>query len=124
MNLLKKNAGAFLLLAVLAGLMSGCSREARRARHLAQADNYFAAGQYPQAEIEYLNVFKSDRVNAHAIGRLGTIYYEDGRLSRAYPFLVRANELDPTNSVIRLKIGFIQLLSGSVKEARATATAI
>jgi tetratricopeptide (TPR) repeat protein len=107
-----------LLLIALLASVTGCSRDARRDRHLAQAEKYFAAGQYSPAEIEYLNVFKLDHANAHAIGRLGIIYFDEGRLSRAYPFLTRANELDPANLEVRTKLAGIELLAGASRDAR------
>src|SRR5208283_5645795 len=72
---------ATLFLTVMTG--SGCTQAARRARHLARANQYFDSGELDKAEIEYLIVLKTDLTNAQAIGRLGMIYYEQGRYGRA-----------------------------------------
>src|SRR5438876_12398651 len=93
--------GAGLLLS----LGTGCSRKAKSARHLQRADTYFAAGQYPKAEVEYLNTLKLNSTNSRAMGRLGTIYYEQGCSGRAYAFLAKAAELQPTNLDWQLKMG-------------------
>ncbi len=102
----------------------GCSKQARKVRHLAQGDKYYAAGQYPEAEVEYLNAMKADVTDPHAIGRLGVIYFEQGRLARAYPFLMRAYELDRNDLMVRLKVGLLQLASGNARDARAEAMAV
>ncbi len=104
--------------AVIALAGAGCSPKARRARHLATADRYFTAGQYDQAEIEYLNVLKGDAQNAHVIARLGTLYLDQGRLSRAGPFLMRANQLQPDNPDIHVRLGMLYLAIGQAAKAR------
>src|SRR4051794_38208868 len=86
-----------LAMCLLASLSSGCSKKAKSARHLTRGDAYFDSGQYSKAEVEYLNVLQRDSRNAAAFARLGTIYYEQGRTSRAYPFLVKASELATNN---------------------------
>ncbi len=113
-----------LTAALLTSLTAGCSAKARTARHLQRADNYFAAGQYAKAEIEYLNVLQRDRLNARAFGRLGTIYYEQGRLGHAYAFLTNACALTTNDTELHLKVGTIYLGLGRLKEAREQATLV
>src|SRR5438128_11999411 len=105
-------ASIFLLLAVLVA-MAGCSRspEAKKARHLDRGDRYFAREQYQEAVIEYANVLRIDRTNTRAIQQLAFSHYQLGELGRAYPYLVKLQELDPENTDIRLKLGTIYLLS-------------
>jgi tetratricopeptide (TPR) repeat protein len=114
------------LLAVLLLLvcMSGCTRRMRAERHEARADRYYDAGQYAEAEIEYLNVVRLDRAHARAIGRLGILYSEQGRLARARPFLIKAHELSPLDAGIAVRVASLQLLLGNMKEARATAESV
>jgi tetratricopeptide (TPR) repeat protein len=113
-----------LLIIFVSALMPGCTQQARKARHEAKADKYYDAGQYPQAEVEYLNAARLDNTDSHAIGRLGLIYFEQGRIGRAYPFLMKAKELDPNNLQVRLKSGFLNLTLGNTKAAREDALAI
>ncbi len=47
---------------LLVCLVAGCSAKTRRAKHMQRADKYFSAGQYPKAEVEYLNVLQLDSV--------------------------------------------------------------
>src|SRR6266567_5780834 len=78
---------------LLAMLTPGCSAKAKAGRHLSRADKYFDACEYSKAEVEYLNVLQLQSLNARAMARLGTIYYEQGRAARAFPFLDKASEL-------------------------------
>lgn len=103
--------------AMLFTLVTGCSKM-RMARHQQRADQYFAAGDYSKAEIEYLNVCHFDHTNGHAIARLGTIYYEEGRMSRSYAFIARACELFTNDLALHLKLGTIYQSGGRNKEAR------
>ena len=111
--------GLAAALSVMLG--TSCTRQARKTRALAQADRSFAAGQYDQAEIEYLNALKLEALNPQAIGQLGLIYYAQGRVGRASPFLLKGRELQPENLELRQKLGMLQLGTGHVKEARAEA---
>jgi tetratricopeptide (TPR) repeat protein len=96
---------------------SGCTKAVRRARHLARANQYFDSGELDKAEIEYLIVLKTDQSNPQAIGRLGVIYYEQGRYGRAAAFLVKGKEVAPDNLDIRRKLAGIYLAAGKMKQA-------
>lgn len=108
----------FSLLGLLVVLCTSCSRLSSKERHLRRADDYFASGSYPEAEIEYTNVLKADRQNGKAIARLGIIFFEQGSLSKATPFLLRANELENDDLPLKLKLGQLSLLHGDTKNAR------
>src|SRR5215510_12210906 len=93
-----------LLIAVLLGLLgAGCTSESRKARYLKRPDQYFAAGDFEKAAIEYLNVRQIDPSNLVAIRRLGLIYHDQGKLSQAFPLLFLAKKLDPSNPDVRLR---------------------
>ena len=80
----------FRLLAVtclLALAGGGCSQRAKTHYNLSQADAFFDSGQLDKAETEYLNGLKADPRNPKAIGRLGVIYYDEGRFQKAAPYL-------------------------------------
>lgn len=97
---------------------SGCSAEARKARHLKRGDEFYASGQFDRAEIEYLNVIKIDQQSGTAMERLGTVYLEQGRYGRVYPYFKRAVELSPNDLAIRRKRLQLFLAVGSLREAR------
>lgn len=109
---------------VLAGLLTGCSASARKARHEKNADAFYAAGQYAQAEIEYLNILRLDQNNAHALRQLGLLYHDNGRTVRAIPFLKKSLELNPDDPETLLKLGAIYLSGGEIQKARDSANAV
>ncbi|HUA67817.1 MAG TPA: tetratricopeptide repeat protein [Candidatus Saccharimonadales bacterium] len=100
---------------------AGCTAKMRANYHLQRADRYFDAGQYEQAEIEYKNVLHDTPKNVQAWGRLGIIYFNQGRSLEAFPILSKAEQLGTTNLDVRLKLGTIYLGVGKLKEARAEA---
>src|ERR1017187_9444763 len=111
---LRISAFCFLLLAFLC---SGCTKEMRKNRYLARANTDFQSGRYDKAEVEYLNVLRVAPRNPVAFARLGSIYYDQGRLLRTEAFLQRAVELDPENTDLRLKLCQARFSSGRFKEA-------
>ena len=121
MNLTPLKKVTLLTTALACILLAGCTPQARKSSHLAKADKYFDAGDYAQAEVEYLNVANLDKDDAHAFSRLGLIYFENGRMMRAYPALKRAEEIDPNNLQVRLKLGHLNLAVGNAKDAREEA---
>lgn len=106
---------------LILGASSGCRLKNNKASHLLQADRYFQSSEYDKAEIEYLNVLQTDSQNVVAISRLGIIYFEQGRLARAVPFLLRARGLEPNTIESRIKLGAAYLSAGKRKEAREEA---
>src|SRR5258708_6892712 len=102
----------------LAALTGGCTRKAKAARHLERADKYFAAAQYPKAEIEYLNALHFEGTNSLAISRLGAIYYEQGRFRLAFAFLSKARQMTPNDLELRVKVATLNLAARKNKEAQ------
>jgi tetratricopeptide (TPR) repeat protein len=105
---------------------AGCTRspEAKKARYVARGDAYFERQKYSEAIIEYMNVLRMDGANAHAITRLGLAHYEAAQFGQAFPYLVKARELDPTDRDIHRRLGTIYLLARRIKDAREEAMAI
>ena len=94
----------FIALVALALPLASCSKQARKERALRRAESYFAAGQYDQAKVEYLNVVRFEPLNAVAYARLGSIWLDEGAPLRAAPYLLKARELAPENLDNRLKL--------------------
>ncbi len=114
-----------LAIAVLLTIGSvGCSAKIKKEYHLKRASRFFSAGQYDKAEVEYINVLRNDQTNAEAIGQLGVIYFEEGRFQRAAPFIFKGSQLATNNLDLHLKLGFIYLGVGKLKEARDEANFI
>src|SRR5467141_4589544 len=91
-------------LILAATLIAGCTKESKKARLLAEADNYFKAGNYDKAKLSYLNVLRLDPANALAFERIGAMWQEDSAPLRAAAFLVKASELDPKNVENRTRL--------------------
>jgi tetratricopeptide (TPR) repeat protein len=88
---------------------------------MGRANRYFDAGQYDAAEIEYLNVLRIDGRNPQAIGRLGVIYFDQGREGKSLPFLLAGRKFEPENLEVRLELGLYLLAFEKFKEAREEA---
>jgi tetratricopeptide (TPR) repeat protein len=112
-----------LLLGVSCGLC-GCSRAAKKNRHLTRGQDFFKAHKYDQAEIEFLNALRLERTNAVAMRQLALVYCEQGRIPRAYVALKEAVRLEPLDAEARLRLAGIQLASRELKEAHGHAEAI
>ena len=110
-----------MAVAAMALAGTGCTAKAKKAYHLRRADKFYAATQYDQAEIEYINALRNAPLNSHAIGRLGLIYYNEGRVQHAAPYLLKATELDTNNLEYRLSLGYVSSVLGRSKDARDSA---
>jgi tetratricopeptide (TPR) repeat protein len=102
-------------------LVIACSKEARKARLLGEADAYFKAANYDKAKVTYLNVIRLDPQNALAFERIGAMWQEDSAPLRAAGILKRASELDPKNVENRTRLAqcyvAIGRLADGAKEA-------
>jgi len=108
----------FAVLALCAVFITGCSAKAKMARHQQRGDNYYAAGEFSKAEVEYLIALRLDMNNAHTMNRLGDIYFQQGRYGRAFPYVKRACELATNDASMQVKLGSIYLVMRKTKEAR------
>ena len=67
-----------LMLAVIVATIVSCTPAAKKARYAKRGEEYFKAGEYDKAKIEYLNVLKVDQGNANAYGRIGAMCLDEG----------------------------------------------
>jgi len=121
MKTIKRILFALVAVSLLVLTGTGCTAKAKKAYHLSKADRFYDAGDYSSAEVEYLNVLRSDQANARAYGRLGLIYYDQGRLQRALFFLAKGSQMTPDQLDLRLKLGFIYSSIGMYTQAVAQA---
>ena len=121
-----KTKGWLVLCLVGLAVAAGCARspEARTARHLGRGDRYSAQQQYRAAVIEYMNALRLDGKNVHAMRGLGRAHFQLGEVGPAYPYLVRARDLDPDNPDVHLKLGTVYLLSRRRAQAGREAAAV
>ena len=108
-------------LTLAAALITACSKEAKKTRFLAEADNYFKAGDYDKAKVSYLNVVRLDPQNALAFERIGAMWLEGGSPLRAAAFLARASELAPKNDQNRIRLARCYVAVGQFADANKEA---
>ncbi len=121
---MKKFLHLVLVMVVLALAGTGCTAKMKKAYHESRADKFFTAGNFDSAEIEYLRVLRADQENRKAFARLAEIYYQQGRLQLALPFLNRASTMITNDLDLRLKLGRVLLSAGRTKEVVAMAGVI
>jgi tetratricopeptide (TPR) repeat protein len=113
-----------LVLAVIAATIVSCTPAAKKARYAKRGEEYFKAGDYDKAKIEYLNVLKVDQGDANAYGRIGAMWLDEGAPLRAAAFLLKAIELAPNNIDNHLKMARVYLAVGRAADARKEAMTV
>jgi tetratricopeptide (TPR) repeat protein len=111
----------WLLVISLSVVLCGCSREAKKNRHLQRAQEQLKTGDYDRAEIGFLNALQLDPTNAVAIRNLGVMCYEQGRIPRAVVLLQKAKAMDTNDAYVRLHLGLALFGGGGANEARQEA---
>ena len=103
--------------ALLASAGAGCSAKIKASHYLKRGERDFDSGQYQLAEIDYENVLRNDPQNREAWDQLGIIYFNEGRAPEAMPILRQAEQLDPGNLDVHLKLAAVELEFGKLKDA-------
>src|SRR5438309_6084333 len=112
---------ALLIVGLTIAIVLGLSPKAREARHLQRGDRYFSRAQYREAILEYQNVLQVDATNARAIRQLGLAHYRLGELGQAIRYLPKAQELEPDDVGVRLKLAMVYLLTRQPAKVREQA---
>ena len=119
---------ARISLSVVAGtiviLLTGCTAASKKARYAEKAEQFFKAGEYDKAKIEYLNVIKIDQGDAKAYARIGAMWVDEGAPLRAGAFLIKALELAPDDIGSRLNLTRVYLAVGRTADARKEALTV
>jgi tetratricopeptide (TPR) repeat protein len=110
-----------LTLALAVTFITACSKEAKKARLLAEADTYFKGGDYDKAKVSYLNAVRLDPQNALAFERIGAMWLDEGAPLRAVAFLARASALDPVSAEYHLRLARAYLSLGHLADAKKEA---
>src|SRR5205823_3654676 len=105
-------------------LLTGCTAASKKARYAEKAEQYFKAGEYDKAKVEYLNVIKIDQGDANAYARIGAMWTEEGVPLRAGAFLIKALELAPNDIGSRLNLTRVYLAVGRTADARKEAVTV
>lgn len=102
----------------LAFTLTGCSKRARAEKHNQEGERNFQAGDYVRAEINFRNVLSLDPRNTNAIRRFGQIFYEQGLIERAAPFIGSTWNANPGDLDAGLKWARLLWLGNRTNEAR------
>lgn len=97
---------------------AGCSSRSRLDRHLERANGFFEAENYQEAIIEYINVLTIDARHAEALRRMGLCHYNTGNAGEALRFLLAANQAEPDQTDVQLRVATIFLMAGGSAQAR------
>ena len=118
-SVFQKIGWALLTLALIS-----CTAETRKVRLLGTADLFFNSGDYEKAKIEYLNALRLDPTDTTVLRQIGIIWLEEGTPLRAYPYFVRAKELEPQNITARTKLAAVFAAVGQNDDARREALGV
>src|SRR6266536_6347501 len=124
MQILTNFLSRTLVLVLITATIVSCTPAAKKARYAKRGEEYFKAGDYDKAKIEYLNVLKVDQGNANAYGRIGAMWLDEGAPLRAGAFLLKATELAPSNIDNHLNLARVYLAVGRVADARKEAMTV
>lgn len=102
---------------VLAG--GACSsRETKAARHRERAEKYYAAGDFNAAELEFITALRLGNQHDPAIiSRLGTLYQNQGKTTKAFAFLSEAKKLVPEDIETRASLAQVYLADHAFSNA-------
>lgn len=92
-------AGVLLLASVL--LLSGCSDQRRLQAELDAGMLALQAKQLEKAKISFFNALRIQSTNHLAIQQLGKIYFAQGQIAQAGPFLLAGRSIAPNDLQIR-----------------------
>lgn len=109
------------LAAVCFMLAPGCSKEAKLKQHLDRASKFFDAQDYAKSEIEYRNALRLSPSNTFALARVGLIFFEVGQIPQAFVMLSRVAQIDPTNLLVRMRLGQVSVAGRMLGKARSEA---
>ncbi len=124
-----RNSGKLSLCLMIAGALlssGGCSRDrnARKQKYFESGQQYFQAGKYQEATIQFLNAVQVDTSFAAAHYQLARCYLRQKLLSSAYRELAVTVQLDPKNWQAQLDFAGLLFRSGQFSDARARAASI
>ena len=121
---LRRVAGAlcFITMAIV-----GCSKDeptVSKEQLLSRANEAFAAERFVEAEKGYREVLRVQPDNSDAQRQLGIIYFTQGQVRQAFPFLKKSLELQPDNVDVQLKLALIYNAGRDFQKARDLARQI
>jgi tetratricopeptide (TPR) repeat protein len=109
-----------MLFAVVTFTAAACAGDpaAEKQEHFRRAEAYAAAGQLPEAIIEYRSAIQIDPTFGDARRRLAVAYETSGDLASAFQEYVRAADVLEDNVEVQLAAGHYLLIAGRFDDAR------
>ncbi len=107
-------------------LTTGCNRDpnVRKQKYLESGERYAQEGKYREATLQYFNALKADKNFAPAHYDLGKAFLKLGMANQAYPELMTAVNLAPTNAKARIDLGNLLLAGRAPDRAAEQANAV
>ncbi len=103
---------SILFIVIVLTFFQGCKTDDEKMiSHLNKGDNYFAAEQYKEAEIEYRNVLQIKPEHLEAWSRLSETMMKLGDPREAFQAYLKVEQLDPGNTEALLKLAGFFLLA-------------
>jgi tetratricopeptide (TPR) repeat protein len=102
--------------------LESCLRSANQ--YIASGEQYFKAGKYQEAVIQFRNAIQRNPGLAEPHYRLALTYLQLSLLPDAYQQLEQTITLDPSNLDAQLQLGELQIIGKKYDEAKAIATRI
>jgi tetratricopeptide (TPR) repeat protein len=109
-----------VVLALIAGLLSGCSRDpnVRKQKFFESGQRYAEQGKYKEAVVEFTNAIKIDPAFAEAHLQLAEAYLQLHEGDRAFRELARTVELQPENYRAQLELTNLLIVNHEFQPAR------
>src|SRR5215470_13507944 len=114
------------IIVFFACFVAACSRDpnVRKQKFLAQGNQEFDQGKYPEAMIHYGRALQLDPRFPEAHYKLAQTYMKTGTWAAAYQELLRTIDLQPENWAAQLDLGKLQLAGGQAQDAKDRALLI
>src|SRR5204862_7322588 len=110
----------FLILALMAIVFSGCSRDpnVRKQKYFESGQRYFEKGKYREAAIQYSNAVQVYPRFADAHYKLAQTYLKLQEWTRGYQELSRTLELQPVNYQAHIDIANLTIDGNDLNQAQ------
>lgn len=113
---------AFLVLVLVLALLSGCGdRRAKSKRYYDSGMQFYQAGKYSEAAIQFANAIQADPEFADGHYQLAQCYLKQTAYSAAFTELLRALEVNPKLWKAQVDVGNLLLGSGQFDKAKERA---
>jgi tetratricopeptide (TPR) repeat protein len=120
MRIAKGSRHAVVAVCLLAGLLTGCSRDpnVRKQKYLESGQRYYSKGQYPEAAIQFRNAIQVDSRFAEAHYQLALAALKLEQWPTAYQELSKTIEIQPDHYAAHLDLANLLILGRRFNDAK------